>query len=79
MGWETLYVGKLLVEAEASAFLQSSVRANTKQWKKGQVWPFFGCCAADSQTDAGRHQLYDTSSLVLLSTAWPIHNTNYNC
>ena len=25
----------------------------TKQWKKEQVWPFFGCCTTDSQTDTG--------------------------
>ena len=29
-----------------------------KQWKKAQVWTFFACCIADSQTDTGRHQLY---------------------
>ena len=40
-----------------------------KQWKKEQVWPFFGCCTADSQTDAGRNQLYNNDSLVLFSTA----------
>ena len=57
MGWETLYVGKLLVEAEASAFLQSSVRANTKQWKKGQVWPFYGSCTADSRDSAVQQRL----------------------
>ena len=28
----------------------------SKQWKKEQVWPFFGCF--DSQADTGRHQLY---------------------
>ena len=27
--------------------------------------PFIGCCTADSQTDAGRHQLYNNGSLVL--------------
>ena len=31
--------------------------------------PFFGCCTADSQTDAGRHQLNNNGSLVLFSTA----------
>ena len=41
-----------------------------KQWKKEQIWPFFGCCTADSQTYAGRHQLYNNGSLVLLPTAW---------
>ena len=40
-----------------------------KQWKKEQVWPFFGYCTADSQTDAGIHQLYNNGSLDLLSTA----------
>ena len=41
-----------------------------KQWKKGQVWPSFVCCTADSQTDAGRHQLYNNNgSLVLFSSA----------
>ena len=40
-----------------------------KQWKKEPVWPFFGCCTADSRTDAGRHQLNNNSSLVLFSTA----------
>ena len=39
-----------------------------KQWKKEQVWPFVGCCTAYSQTDAGIHQLYNNSSLVLFST-----------
>ena len=42
----------------------------TKQWKKEQVWPFLGCCTADSQTETGRHQLYNNGSLVLFSTAW---------
>ena len=37
----------------------------SNQWKKEQVWPFFGCCTADSQTDAGRHQLYNNGLLVL--------------
>ena len=32
---------------------------------KKQVLPFFGCCTADSQTDAGRHQLFINGSLVL--------------
>ena len=40
-----------------------------KQWKKERVWPFFGYCTADSETDAGRHHLYNNSSLVLFSTA----------
>ena len=31
---------------------------------------FSGCCTADSQTDAGRHRLYNNGSLVLFSTAW---------
>ena len=31
---------------------------------------FVGCCTADSQTDTGRHQLYNNGSLVLFSTAW---------
>ena len=30
----------------------------SKQWKKEQVLPFFGCCTGDSQSDASRHQLY---------------------
>ena len=34
-----------------------------KQWKKKPVWPFFGCYSADSQTDAGIHQLYNNGSL----------------
>ena len=38
---------------------------STKQWKKEQVWPFFCCCTADSQTDTGRHQLYNNGSLVI--------------
>ena len=33
-----------------------------KQRKKEQVWPFSGCCKADSQTDAGRYQLYNACS-----------------
>ena len=41
----------------------------TKQWKKEQVWQFFGCCTADSQTDTGRNQLYNNGSPVLFSTA----------
>ena len=41
----------------------------SKQWKKEQVWPFFGCCTADSQTDAGKHQLYNNGSLNFFSTA----------
>ena len=40
-----------------------------KQWKKEQVWPYFGYCTADSQTDAARHQLYNNGSLVLFYTA----------
>ena len=44
-------------------------RPTTKQWKKEQVWPFFGCCTADSQTEAGRYQLYNNGSLVRFSTA----------
>ena len=42
-----------------------------KQLKKEQVWPFFGCCTADSQTDndASRHQLYNNGQLVLFSNA----------
>ena len=51
-------------------FLFSSRAANAsvlgKHWKKEQVWPFFGYCTADSQTDA---QLYNNGSLVLFSTA----------
>ena len=35
------------------------------EWKKEQFWPFIGCCIADSQTDTGRHQLYNNGSLVL--------------
>ena len=38
--------------------------------KKEQFWPIFGCCTADSQTDTGRHQLYNNGSHVLFSTAW---------
>ena len=34
------------------------------------AWPFFGYCTADSQTDAGIHQLYNNGSHVLFSTAW---------
>ena len=45
---------------------------NTKQWGKQHVWPFFGFCTADSQTDAGRHQLYNNVSLVLFSTPWSL-------
>ena len=42
-----------------------------KQEKKEQVSPpFFGCCRADSQTDTGRHQLYNNGSLVLFFSAW---------
>ena len=41
-----------------------------KQWKKEQVWPFFGCYTADSQTAADRHQLYNNGSLVIFSIAW---------
>jgi len=41
--------------------------------EKEQVWPFFGCCTADSQTDAGRHQLYNNGSLVLFSIAWLLY------
>ena len=41
-----------------------------KQWKKDQVWPFFGCCTADSPTDKSRHQPYNNGSLVLFSAAW---------
>ena len=40
-----------------------------KQWKKEQVWPFFGCFTADSQADTGRHQLYNNGSFVLFFTA----------
>ena len=40
-----------------------------KQWKKEQVLPYFGCCTADSQTDAGRQQLYNNGLLVLFSIA----------
>ena len=40
-----------------------------KEWKNEQVWLFFGCWSADSQTDTGRHQLYNNGSLVLFSTA----------
>ena len=70
-----------LIEVEMSnkMFMQSSDKRSiksqnlsciNKQWNKEQVWPFFGCCSADSQTDAGRHQLYSNGSLVLFSTAW---------
>ena len=41
-----------------------------KQWKKEQVWPFFDLCIADSQTDAGRYQLYNNGSIVLFSSAY---------
>ena len=36
-----------------------------EQWKKEQVWPILVVGTANSQTDAGRHQLY--GSLVLFS------------
>ena len=39
--------------------------------------PFFGCCTADSQTDVGRHQLYNNGSLVLFSTPWIRNNLKY--
>ena len=39
-----------------------------KQWKIEQVWPYFSCCTADSQIDAGKHQLHNNGSL-FLSTA----------
>ena len=42
----------------------------SKQRKKEQVWQFFGCCTADSQTDAGRYQLmYNNGLHVLFSIA----------
>ena len=46
------------------------INLRTKQWTKGQVWPYFGCCTADSQTDWGRNQLYNNCSLFLFSNAW---------
>ena len=42
----------------------------TSVGKKEHVWQFFGFCTADSQTDTGRHQLYNDGSLVIFSTAW---------
>ena len=39
----------------------------TQAVEKAQVRPFYGCCTADSQTDTGRHQLYNNSSLVHFS------------
>ena len=54
--------GALPVAIEHIGFLVSS-------GKKNKFDKFFGCCTADSQTDAGRHQLYDNGSLVLFSTA----------
>ena len=37
--------------------------------EKNQFGHFCCCCTADSQTGAGRHQLYNNGSLVLHSTA----------
>ena len=42
--------------------------------KKEHILSFCSCCTADSQTDAGRHQLYNTGSLVLFSTACELHD-----
>ena len=42
--------------------------------KNKQIWPLFGFCTADSQTDTGRHQLYINGLLVLYSTAWYSHS-----
>ena len=39
----------------------------SKHWKK--VGPFLSCCAAYTQTNAGRHQLNNNGPLVLCSTA----------
>ena len=51
--------------------------AISKKWKKTSL-ASFGCCTADSQTDAGRHQLYNNGSLVLFSTAWSFVNRMVN-
>ena len=48
------------------------------QWvsigKKELVWPLFGCCTSDSQTDAWRHQLNNNGSSLfffpLLGNEW---------
>ena len=43
---------------------QKRSRQLVEQWKKEQVWPFLGCCTADTKTDVGRHQLFNNGLLV---------------
>ena len=40
--------------------------------KQKEVLPYF--CTADSQTDAGRHQLFNNDLSFLFSTAWLLHH-----
>ena len=65
------------------AFYENPADLLVQSVEKEQVWPFFGCCTAYSQTDTGRHQVYNNDSLVLFSTAWPSHFTsihrNFSC
>ena len=51
----------MLTSGENHTHINILFRIVTKQWKKEQVWPFFGCCTSDSQTDEGRHQLYNNN------------------
>ena len=59
---------RLLQTQYIPGFFRSTEKVISKQWKKEQVRPFFGCCTADSQT--GIHQLYNDGSLGTFSTAW---------
>ena len=45
--------------------------------EKEQVGTFVGCCTADSQTDAGRYQLYNNGSLVLFYTPFLLLTFNF--
>ena len=41
-----------------------------KQWKKGQVWPFYGSCTADSRDSAVQQRLACSFSQI----AWAYYN-----
>ena len=56
--------------ASLPIWLQKRMKfTHSQAMEKKQVRPFFGCCAADSQPDAGRYQMFNNGSLVLFFTA----------
>ena len=66
--WLWVYTQPLQRFSSHLVIEENEIYTFTSNGKK-QVLPFFGCCTADSQTDAGRYQLFNNGSLVLFSTA----------